>query len=128
MRTNLETIAHFVSGGRAKAIFALLYVCGLRRSEVVSLDLADYDPDTLEVKVRGKGNKERINYAEGVVCTILASFEGAQDCTPYEVIICPWQRWRPSLRMGLRPLLLRRFVRSSGPRSRVLRNPARLRF
>ena len=52
-------------GTRDAAIFALLYVCGLRRSEVVSLDLADYDPDTLEVKVRGKGNKERINYAEG---------------------------------------------------------------
>lgn len=52
-------------GARDAAIFALLYVCGLRRSEVVSLDLADYDPDTLEVKVRGKGNKERINYAEG---------------------------------------------------------------
>ena len=46
-------------------IFALLYVCGLRRSEVVSLDLSDYDTETLEVRVRGKGNKERMVYAEG---------------------------------------------------------------
>ena len=52
-------------GARDAAIFSLLYVCGLRRSEAVSLDLADYNPDTLEVRVRGKGNKERINYAEG---------------------------------------------------------------
>lgn len=52
-------------GARDAAMLALLYVCGLRRSEVVSLDLADYDPDTLEVRVRGKGNKERLNYAEG---------------------------------------------------------------
>lgn len=52
-------------GARDAAIFALLYVCGLRRSEVVSLDLADYDPQTLEVRVRGKGNKERLGYAEG---------------------------------------------------------------
>ncbi len=52
-------------GARDAAIFALLYVCGLRRSEVVSLDLSDYEPDSLEVRVRGKGNKERINYAEG---------------------------------------------------------------
>lgn len=52
-------------GARDAAIFALLYVCGLRRSEVVSLDVADYEPDTLEVRVWGKGNKQRINYAEG---------------------------------------------------------------
>lgn len=52
-------------GARDAAIFALLYVCGLRRSEVVSLDLADYNPDSLEVRVRGKGNKERLGYAEG---------------------------------------------------------------
>ncbi len=52
-------------GARDAAMLALLYVCGLRRSEAVSLDLADYDPDTLEVRVRGKGNKERLNYAEG---------------------------------------------------------------
>ncbi|MDQ3507786.1 MAG: tyrosine-type recombinase/integrase [Actinomycetota bacterium] len=52
-------------GTRDAAIFALLYVCGLRRSEAVALDLADYDPDTLAVKVRGKGGKERMVYAEG---------------------------------------------------------------
>lgn len=52
-------------GARDAAIFALLYVCGLRRSEVVALDLSHYDPDSLEVRVRGKGNKERMVYAEG---------------------------------------------------------------
>ncbi len=52
-------------GARDAAIFALLYVCGLRRSEVVGLDLSDYDPESLEVRIRGKGNKERLGYAEG---------------------------------------------------------------
>jgi integrase len=52
-------------GARDAAIFALLYVCGLRRSEVVDLDLSDYDPDGLGVRVRGKGDKERMVYAEG---------------------------------------------------------------
>jgi site-specific recombinase XerC len=54
-----------VRGARDAAMPALLYVCGLRRNEVVSLNLADYNPDTLEVRVRGKGNEERLNYAEG---------------------------------------------------------------
>ncbi|MBA2712691.1 MAG: tyrosine-type recombinase/integrase [Rubrobacteraceae bacterium] len=52
-------------GARDAALFALLYACGLRRSEAVSLNLEDYDPETLEVRVRGKGNKERMVYAEG---------------------------------------------------------------
>lgn len=52
-------------GARDAALFALLYACGLRRSEAVSLDFEDYDPETLEVRVRGKGNKERMVYAEG---------------------------------------------------------------
>lgn len=52
-------------GARDAAILALLYVCGLRRAEVVALKVSDYDPDALTVRVRGKGSKERVNYAEG---------------------------------------------------------------
>lgn len=32
---------------------------------MVGLDAADYDPATLEIRVRGKGAKERVAYAEG---------------------------------------------------------------
>jgi site-specific recombinase XerD len=38
----------------------LLYGCGLRIGESVALDLRDIDLDARTVRVRGKGNKERI--------------------------------------------------------------------
>src|SRR6266850_2062234 len=45
------------SGVRDAAALALLYGCGLRRSEAVSVDVAAFDGSS--VRVLGKGNKER---------------------------------------------------------------------
>lgn len=50
------------AGARDSAIIALLYSCGLRREELASLDLTDYDPDTGRLKVIGKRSKERLVY------------------------------------------------------------------
>ncbi len=49
-------------GIRDAAIIGLLYVCGLRRAELVGLDLADYASEPGQLTVRGKGNKERSAY------------------------------------------------------------------
>lgn len=48
------------AGARDAGIIALLYSCGLRRAELVTLDLADYDQEVGVLTVRGKRNKERL--------------------------------------------------------------------
>lgn len=46
-------------GLRDKAILTLLYGCGLRISEALSLNIGDID-NVDSIKIKGKGNKERI--------------------------------------------------------------------
>ncbi len=53
------------AGARDAAIIGLMYSCGLRREEVVTLDLSDYDNESGRLVVRGKGNKERIAWLTG---------------------------------------------------------------
>ena len=58
----LTTRADFeVLQARDKAIIAILYFCGLRRSEATGLNFEDVNLDTLTVHVKqGKGYKERL--------------------------------------------------------------------
>jgi len=50
-------------GVRDAALLAILLGSGLRRHEVVSLDLSDFDPSSGAIKVRGgKGGKDRTVY------------------------------------------------------------------
>lgn len=49
-------------GARNAALLAILYGGGLRRSEVVGLDLDNFDTATGVLTVKGKGNKERVSY------------------------------------------------------------------
>lgn len=47
-------------GLRDKAVLTLLYGCGLRISEALSLNFGDINADSEFLRVKGKGNKERI--------------------------------------------------------------------
>ncbi|MDE0229264.1 MAG: tyrosine-type recombinase/integrase, partial [Spirochaetaceae bacterium] len=50
-------------GARDAAMLALLYGCGLRRSEAVAVQLADYDAGAVTIR-HGKGDKERMVYCQ----------------------------------------------------------------
>lgn len=50
------------AGTRDAAMIALLYACGLRREEVVSLSLASYDRETGQLVITGKRRKQRTAY------------------------------------------------------------------
>lgn len=68
----LRALFKFSGGGRQGctaihavrhlAILAVMFSTGCRRGELVNLDVADYDPTTGRLLLRGKGNKERIAY------------------------------------------------------------------
>lgn len=62
------------AGARDAAIIAMMYSCGLRRAEVITLDLADYEKDSERLKVRGKGNKERSAYITGGAARALSDW------------------------------------------------------
>jgi integrase/recombinase XerD len=51
-----------MAGVRDAAIIALAYSCGLRRTEIVNLNLDDYDRDTGRLIIHGKRSKQRTAY------------------------------------------------------------------
>jgi site-specific recombinase XerD len=54
-----------VAGVRDAALIAVLYVGGMRRAEIAVLEVSSYDAASGAVRVRGKGNKERLIYIAG---------------------------------------------------------------
>jgi integrase/recombinase XerC/integrase/recombinase XerD len=64
-REEIESIVDSLDGAgplglRNRALVELVYSAGLRSAEAVGLDLADVDFEQEQVRVRGKGGKERV--------------------------------------------------------------------
>lgn len=70
------------AGARDGALIALLYGAGLRREEVVRLDLADYDPENGRLLIHGKGRKERETYLGGGAAAALADWLAVRGGDP----------------------------------------------
>lgn len=67
---------------RDAALIALVYGAGLRRSEAASLQLSAYDPNKGEIRVLGKGNKERINALNKRVMDIIDCWIAERGINP----------------------------------------------
>jgi len=59
---------------RDRAIFELLYGCGLRNSELVGIELGDLDDANGVILVRGKGKKQRYVPLEGAAAEALQAY------------------------------------------------------
>lgn len=62
------------AGARDCAVIALMYAAGLRREEVVTLDLESYDVSTGRLVVHGKRNKDRTGYLNNGAAHALADW------------------------------------------------------
>jgi site-specific recombinase XerD len=70
------------AGIRDGALIALLYATGLRRAEVVALAAGDYNAEPGELRVRGKGNKERNVWIDNGAFDALADWLNLRGSEP----------------------------------------------
>jgi len=57
---NELTLPNDFEGLKNRLIVEILYTCGLRRSELIGLEISDIDLENSRLKVIGKGNKQRL--------------------------------------------------------------------
>lgn len=67
---------------RDRALLELMYAAGLRASEVVGANLTDLDFDAMALRVRGKGNKERITLFGRTCRTAILDYRDSERVRP----------------------------------------------
>jgi site-specific recombinase XerD len=66
-------------GTRDAAILAVFYGGGLRRGELVRLDIPDFDPADCSIRVHGKGRKQRTVYLSAQACAHVQAWLRLRD-------------------------------------------------
>ena len=83
---NMILADNSIFGARDAAILAILRV-GLRRAEVVNLDLKDYDAEELSLTIRGgKGQKDRVVYLSDTGSTLVKNWLSRRGIQPGPLI------------------------------------------
>ena len=59
---------------RNYAITCLFLNCGIRASELVNIDLTDFKLDEMTLKIKGKGNKERMLYLNNATLEAITEY------------------------------------------------------
>jgi site-specific recombinase XerD len=89
------------AGARDAALLAVLYGSGLRRAEVVALDLRDYEAETNALRIRsGKGRKDRLSYVTEGSARALAAWLAVRGLDPGP-LLCPVTKGRRLVRRRL---------------------------
>lgn len=89
---------------RDLALLAVMYGCGLRVSEAVGLDLADLDLQSSELRVLGKGRKERVVPVPDAALQLIRSYLAERPATREEAIFLNRQGGRLTTRSVQRML------------------------
>lgn len=73
-RDETDAIEAVLPDARAKAVYALMRWVGLRRAEVLALEIGDWDRRSQTIRIRGKGGHERIEPVPSWVAAAMTSY------------------------------------------------------
>ncbi len=97
---------------RDTAIMEVLYASGIRRAELVGLNLSDVDLERRLMRVIGKGNKQRTVFINQASADAIRNYLGVRPRTPDEALFVSRRKTRMSHRQAW--VIFRQFADLSG--------------
>ncbi|HEX8807278.1 MAG TPA: tyrosine-type recombinase/integrase, partial [Candidatus Aquilonibacter sp.] len=97
---------------RDLAMMELLYASGIRRAELVGLNVSDVDLEKRRMRVLGKGNKQRTVFINQASADAIRRYLAVRPRTPDEALFISKRKTRMSHRQAW--VIFRQFVELSG--------------